>query len=238
LALGRQALRARFRDSPPRVLGSREVLAAAGSRDAIYHLRAGWACQFLDLSSGRTAIVDVYLPGDVIGLDTVLGTRPLKEVLTLTSVTVEAIDTPDALIDLMACRSTALYILRLLGQRNRRADRLFAAISCLDAPGRLAAIILDFYTRLRRRRLITGLAYNLPLTQGQIGNYVGLAEVHVNRVLRSLREERIIQMEKHCMTILDIERLMQLAEHEAPRSSMTEICARDMSERGVREAAD
>src|SRR3989442_14195353 len=66
LALGRQELSARFRSSPPRILGSRELLVAAvGSRDVIYHLRAGWACQFRDLSCGRTAIVDIYLPGDV-----------------------------------------------------------------------------------------------------------------------------------------------------------------------------
>src|SRR5713226_6723771 len=41
LALGRQELSARFRSSPPRILGSRELLVAAvGSRDVIYHLRA------------------------------------------------------------------------------------------------------------------------------------------------------------------------------------------------------
>jgi len=33
---------------------------------------------------------------------------------------------------------------------------------------------------------------------------------HVNRVLRSLRDERIVQLEKHCVTILDFERLTRL----------------------------
>ena len=76
-------------------------------------------------------------------------------------------------------------------------------------------MVLDFYTRLRRRRLITGPTYNLPLTQIQIGNYLGLTVVHVNRVLRSLRDEQIVHMEKHCATILDLERLENLAYHEA-----------------------
>jgi CRP-like cAMP-binding protein len=85
--------------------------------------------------------------------------------MALTSITVAAIDAEDALTDLMACRPMALYIAWLLGQRQRRADRLLAAISCLDARGRLATMLLDFYMRLHRRRLIIGSIYNLPLTQ-------------------------------------------------------------------------
>jgi DNA-binding transcriptional regulator LsrR (DeoR family) len=53
--------------------------------------------------------------------------------------------------------------------------------------------------------------YNLPLTQIQIGVYLGLTVVHVNRVLRSLRDDQIVNVEKHCVTILDIEQLRRLA---------------------------
>ena len=216
LALGRQELSAKFRSSPPHILRSTELLAVAiGSRDAIYHLRAGWACQFRHLPNGRRTIVDIYLPGDVIGLDAAIRTRRSEEVLTLTTVTVETIHAEDALIDLMATQSTALYIVWLLGQRQRRADRLLAALSCLDARGRLATMLLDFYTRLRRRKLITASVYNLPLTQIQIGSYLGLTAVHVNRTVRLLRDERIVQMEKHRVTILDLEGLRNLAQREA-----------------------
>jgi hypothetical protein len=64
------------------------------------------------------------LPGDVIGLDSVLRTRALNTTLTLTSIAIEAIDAEDAILDLMTCGSTALYIAWLLGQRLQRADRL------------------------------------------------------------------------------------------------------------------
>ena len=234
LALGRQELSAKFHSAPPRILGSSELLAVAvGSRDAIYHLRAGWACQIRDLPNGRRAIVDIYLPGDVIGLDAAIRTRRSEEVLTLTSVTVETIHAEDALIDLTASQCTALYIVWLLAQRQRRTDRLLAAFSCLDARGRLATILLDFYTRLTSRKLVTASEYNLPLTQTQIGSYIGLTEVHVNRMLRSLRKERIVQMDKHCVTILDLEGLRNLAQRAVTLSSMT-----DAGERASSEAAD
>ena len=72
-------------------------------------------------------------------------------------------------------------------------------------------MILDFYTRLQRRKLITGLTYNLPLTQWQIGQYLGLTVVHINRTLRLLRAQALIYLEKNCVTILDLDRLTDLA---------------------------
>lgn len=223
LALGRQELTARSGKSMPRTIQAGELLAdATGSRDAIHHLIAGWACQRGDFSDDPRAIVDIYVPGDVIGLDAVLQTRPLENVLTLTSIALAPIG---ALTDLMTCRSTALYIAWLLGQRQRRADRLLAAISRLEARERLATMVLDFYTRLSRQRLVTGSAYSLPLTQPQIGAYLGLTVPHVNRVLRSLRDERIVAVERHSVTILNFERLARLAQdgRVAPAAAAVEF---------------
>jgi len=212
LLRGRRELNARFRNLPPRTLRAGELLAARSS-NVIYHLVAGWACRFCSFSDGHQAIVNVYLPGDVIGLE-VLCTRKLEEVMALTSIVIERIDVENALTDLMTCRHIALYIAWLLGRRQRRTDRLVAAISSLDARGRLATMLLDFYTRLSRQKSITGSTFNLPLTQVQIGAYLGLTEAHVNRVLRSLRNEQIANLEKHCVTILDLERLKRLAQSD------------------------
>src|SRR5215471_15277896 len=218
LAVGRRELTASFQCSPPCTLGPSQLLSTSGGlRNALCHIQSGWACQFRDFVNGRRAIVDVYFPGDVIGLDAILRTRRSAEVLTLTSVAMEVIHA-DALIDLMASQPTAVYIAWLLGQRQRRTDRLLSALQCLDARGRLATMVLDFYTRLRRRKLIIGSSYNLPLTQLQIGSYLGLTVVHVNRVLRSLRDERIAQMERNCVTILDLERLKSLAPQGSPEN--------------------
>ena len=219
LALGKRRLRESFGSSPPRILKAGELLGGSGASGAIYRLRAGWACQFHDLANGRRAILDVYLPGDVIGLDGGVHVRPVEEVLTLTTATIETITAEDVLVELVADRSIALCIAFLLGLRQRRSDRLFAAISSLDARGRLAMMLLDFYTRLRRRKLISGPNYNLPLSQVQIGNYLGLTVVHINRVLRSLRSERIIDLAKHCVTILDLERLVIMARNGGTASS-------------------
>jgi hypothetical protein len=57
--------------------------------------------------------------------------------------------------------------------------------------------------------------------------------VHVNRVLQSLRAERIIELEKYCLTILDLDRLTSLAQNGGMGSSNT-----SGSDRCLEEAAN
>jgi len=220
LELGRQGLTAKFRASPPCSFKAGEPLAAAGrSANAIYHLIEGWACRVHSFFDGGQAIIDVYLPGDIIGLDAISRTRDLEGVIALTSIVAETIDGKQTLAELMTCRSIAIYICWLLGQRQRRTERHVAALSSLDARGRMATMALDFCTRLSRERLITGSSYSLPLTQHHIAAYLGLTVAHVNRVLRFLRDEQIVSLERHCMTILDLKQLKTLAQKGRPPSA-------------------
>jgi CRP/FNR family transcriptional regulator, anaerobic regulatory protein len=212
LALGRRKLTNAFSASPPRSVDPGELLTAPGRRRAIFRLRTGWAYHYFRLSNGRTAVLDIYLPGDSIGLDVLFENQQLMPVWTLTSATLDVIPADDGLLlDLMADRSIALYICWLLGQRQRRTDRRLAANAHLEPETRLAMMILDFHVRLRRQRLITEPSYHLPLTQTQTGDYLGLSAVHVDRILRSFHDEHVANVERNWVTILDIERLKRLA---------------------------
>src|SRR4029077_9963141 len=132
LTVGQRQLNTIFGGSPTRVLEPGEILGAAvGASDAICRLRAGWACEFRDFANGARAIVDVYLPGDVLGLDAIFGIRSLEEISTLSTVTIETIPTATAMIELIGSRPTALYVAWLLSRRQRRAGGLLCAGSPL-----------------------------------------------------------------------------------------------------------
>jgi DNA-binding transcriptional regulator LsrR (DeoR family) len=73
-------------------------------------------------------------------------------------------------------------------------------------------MLLDIYERLPRNGLNSGLTFNLPLTQEQIADHLGLTLVHVNRTLRRLREERIVLIERQTVIILDLDRVRGCAE--------------------------
>ena len=73
-------------------------------------------------------------------------------------------------------------------------------------------LLLDLHDRLRRRDLISRPSYNLPLTQEQLADHLGLTLVHVNRTLRRLREERIAMVDRQVVVIQDMERLRHYAQ--------------------------
>ena len=60
--------------------------------------------------------------------------------------------------------------------------------------------------------MISRTTYNLPLTQEQIADHLGLTLVHVNRTLRRLREERIVLVDRQVVIIMDLERLRAFAQ--------------------------
>ncbi len=230
LLAGKREFTARFQsDARQSVKAGNSLTGVDKSNDfdrcVVYRLRSGWACQLRKLCDRRKAILDIYLPGDVIGLDAALNTRPTENVVALTSIAVDAMILEEGLYGLMTHQHTALYVAWLLGQRQRRADRLLSAVTSLDARGRLAVMFFDFYRRLKAQKLISSPTYNLPLTQSQIGSYLGLTVVHVNRVLGVLRQQHIVNFEKHCVNIVDLEELTKLAQYKVTVRQSTAIPA-------------
>jgi hypothetical protein len=55
---------------------------------------------------------------------------------------------------------------------------------------------------------------SIPLTQGLIADALGLTTVHVNRTLRALREDKLIEVDGRSITIMDFETLSQLSDFE------------------------
>src|SRR5207302_9527438 len=102
--------------------------------------------------------------------------------------------TAGALRELMADRTIGLRVAALMAETRWRMDRHMTAITRLDARERIGLFLLDIYDRLRRRELISRPTFNLPLTQEQIADHLGMTMVHVNRTLRRLREDRLVMV--------------------------------------------
>jgi len=103
-------------------------------------------------------------------------------------------------------------ILFLISQEERVAamDRL-ATISATDAPQRLAALLIDIHTRLKRSEPATGSVFDLPLTQNDVAALIGISPAHLSRILPWFRKSRLIAWTRHRMTILDHDALAALA---------------------------
>jgi CRP/FNR family transcriptional regulator len=193
-----------------------ETLIEAGELPRyVYQLRTGLAYESYRFSDGRRAIVDIFAPGNLVGLETILSSRASGSVVAAGRVKYLAMDAA-SLHRLMADREVGLSFGSLLVEARRRSEELAARIARLDAPERVAAMLIDLYDRLRRRRLIAHSTYNLHLTQRQIGDHLGLTGEHVNRVLHRLASEDIALVQGYVVIIRDMSRLRRLARGEEP----------------------
>jgi CRP-like cAMP-binding protein len=85
-----------------------------------------------------------------------------------------------------------------------------------DAYARIAHVLCEVYVRLRAVGLVNGRAFEMPVTQAELGDATGLSTVHVNRTLQELRGNGLITTKKNGrVAIEDWERLQAAGEFDA-----------------------
>jgi CRP-like cAMP-binding protein len=76
---------------------------------------------------------------------------------------------------------------------------------------RTAHFFLELAERLRLVGLATEREFPCPLNQYVLADALGLTAIHVNRVLRQLREDGLLTYKAHRVTLLDVSGLKRLA---------------------------
>jgi DNA-binding transcriptional regulator LsrR (DeoR family) len=76
----------------------------------------------------------------------------------------------------------------------------------------MAHLVCELFVRLKVIGRVQDDTIELPITQSELGDTLGLSTVHVNRVLQELRREGLIRTRGTALTILDWDRLQAVAE--------------------------
>jgi CRP-like cAMP-binding protein len=83
-----------------------------------------------------------------------------------------------------------------------------------SAHDRFAHLLCEIYVRLDVIGQTDGNSCALPLTQTQLGEALGMSDVHINRTLQKLRTEGLVEFKKQRLTILNWEGLKKAAEFD------------------------
>lgn len=193
-------------------LGRKEVIRAQGAKvSEVYFLSKGWVSCSMNVLNGRRQIVTVNLPGDLLGVPSLCLTRAAVTFETLTPVVLQVISL-DAFAGLFTKLPRLALSMFLVSQQERvlLMERL-ASVGQTKAIQRLAAFLLHIHERLQQVDASIGLSFELPLTQSDLAEIVGLTFVHVNRSLRELDRRGLIERSGKRVTLVDLERLRELA---------------------------
>lgn len=201
--------------SEVRTFKERETIVRAGEKlDQSTLLVDGFMSRYITDRRGLRQLVAVHVPGDFVDLHA----YPLKvldhDVATITETTVAIV--PHAVLDEirreMPAFTLKLWFATMLDAAIHRAW-LFR-LGRLDALGRVAHFLAETNIRLTAAGLSDGQRFDLDMTQNDLGEICGLTSVHVNRVLRQLREEGLCTFRNSMVEISEPERLARRAEFD------------------------
>jgi CRP-like cAMP-binding protein len=174
----------------------------------------GFVCRFKDLADGQRQILDTHIAGDFLDLHGFLLKRIDNNVASLTSVRLATIP-HDALRQISEAHphlTRILWFSTLLDAAIHREKIL--SIGRRRALGRIAHLLCELFVRLRLVGIAGEQGYRLPLTQADLADATGLTPVHVNRMLRKLRNEEIMTFRGGEVAIHDWDRLQRVAEFD------------------------
>jgi CRP-like cAMP-binding protein len=172
---------------------------------------SGFTVRYKVLAHGARQIIGIHMKGDMVDLQNVLLERSDHDVQALTAATVVIIPR-DALEELAFARppvGKALWLETLVDGSLFR--EWIANVGRRDARARIAHLLCEFAIRLEAAGLAATSSYELPMTQEQLGDTLGLTSVHVNRTLMALAEEGLIEREQRLVRISDWKKLTREA---------------------------
>lgn len=87
-------------------------------------------------------------------------------------------------------------------------------VGALRASGRIANFLCEMHVRLALADLAGPSGFEMPLTQAELGEACGMSAVHVNRVVRELREGNCCSVHNGFVTIHDRKKLEHIGQFE------------------------
>src|ERR1700759_1522190 len=174
----------------------------------------GFCIRSKTLSDGKRQILSIHIPGEIPDLMSLFLHVMDHDLSTLTASTLGLISHEK---------------LRQLHRRRPAVAEMFWRDTLIDsamfrewivnvgqrpAPARLAHGMIELGERHRVIGRLDGNSFEMPLTQEEIGEALGITGVHVNRVIRQLREDGIVELQRGRVTVLDEHKFQELAEFD------------------------
>ena len=178
--------------------------------EKLHIVAAGWLHGSVRLHDGGRQILSFYFVGD---LTTAISIVWGHSAATLTAVSPCTLyELPRAALGRLFRdhpRLGALLYGVSASEHVAMADRL-SSIGRTAGMYRVATLLLDIRSRLRVVDGSTGATFELPLTQQDLGDAVGLTKAHVNRSLKSLEATGLLEREGKIIRIKDVDALSTL----------------------------
>jgi CRP/FNR family transcriptional regulator len=173
---------------------------------AIYAVRSGCVKTMAESANGEEQIVGFHLAGEILGLDGFVdGVYTCNaQALETSSVCELPLDRLEELCHVLPGLQRQMR--RIMGKEVSSDHKLLLLLGKMTAEERLASFLLSLSSRMEERHWKEN-EFNLAMPRQDIANYLGMAVETVSRLFAAFQSDKIINVDRRHITILDLPRL-------------------------------
>ena len=192
-----------LKDQPRRIARNSEVVREGRAADNLFVVQSGWLLSYTILPDGRRQVLQVHLPGDIIGFCDMPLPSFTYELKSLTDCSLCML-THNRIQDIFhkTPRLTGFLFSLMMVDQKTHTDRL-RVLGRMNARDRVIHFLLSILVRLRMIDEAEGNVFDFPLTQFDLADAVGLTNVSVSNALSSLQEQGVLKRSSGRMHIVD-----------------------------------
>jgi CRP/FNR family transcriptional regulator, anaerobic regulatory protein len=213
LVRGEDKIAALAKESSITIPARATLVEANTDHQFVYRLLKGWAGRTRSLPDGRNQFILIYLPGDLFAVKSMFLTRHTDAIVAITELYAERIDYRKLHNAYIADSDIAMRCIWQVVEEERRLHSWVVGLGQGSAEERVALLLTDFRGRLILSKTIASdsLSYNMPLTQVQLADHLGITAVHVSRVLKDFRDRGMVTVRDGRVKIANMAMLAQCA---------------------------
>lgn len=174
---------------------------------SLYAVRSGSLKTYTTSEDGQEQVMGFHLPGELVGLDAIADDNHPLSAKALETTSVCEIPFPD--LESLSTQLPSLQhqLLRVMSQEIRNDEQNMVVLGQKSAEERLAAFLIGLSERFHRRGF-SSTQFNLSMSRGDIGNYLGLALETVSRLFTRFQSEGLLRVDRKHIELLDREKLL------------------------------
>jgi CRP-like cAMP-binding protein len=177
-------------------------------------LLSGFAFRHKIATGGARQILSIDMPGDFVDVQNSLMGRADHSVQMISDGVIALIPTADLLAMIARRPAVARAIWRSTLAESAVFREWITNVGRRDAYARVSHLLCEFAWRAQMADLGEAGTYELPLSQLQLADAVSLTEVHINRTIKRLRVEGLVEQRRGSLAILNWQGLVSAAEFD------------------------
>jgi CRP-like cAMP-binding protein len=189
------------------VKAGEDIIREGETCKELFTLFDGWAFTYKLLEDGRRQILKIHLPGDFLGFQADLEGPNVNSTEALTDTVVCVFPRPNMLHMFEEQPKLGISLVWMTASDQLLTHEHLTSMGRRPARDRIAQLLLEIFVRVRDRTGSTEDNIYFPLTQEHLADTTGLTSIHVNRTLKELRQEGMLDITRRRLTIPDIDRV-------------------------------